>query len=103
MMTNHNQNDDDDEPKHSNFQLTVFIHGRLKALGQSAGSTLIPMRFVDGASSFQVSRCLARVNPIPMDAPLEEARTTVATVDAIMFARAPISAHFARNIQKSVA
>lgn len=91
---------------HSNtkiFQLTVFIHGRLKAFGKSACPALIPMSFVDGTAPFQIAGRFTRINAIPMDASFEETRTAVTTVNAIMFARASISAHFAWYIQKSVA
>lgn len=56
--------------------LTVFVHRRLKALRQSARSTLIAVRLVDRTSPFQLARRFARVNPIAMNAPLEKARAT---------------------------
>lgn len=55
-------------------RLTVLVHGRLKALGQATGATLIAMRLVHGAASLQITRCLAGVYAIAMNAALEETR-----------------------------
>lgn len=52
--------------------LTILIHGRVEALGQATSPTLIAMRFIYGTSSLQFACRLARINPIPVDAPLEE-------------------------------
>lgn len=55
--------------------LTILIHGRLKALGQATGATLIAMCLIHRAATLEVTCGLAGVNAIAMNAALEEART----------------------------
>lgn len=88
------------------------------------------MRLVHRTAALQIAGGLARVNPVAMNAALEEARTawnknkqththsqllsnvhvrdncvprTVTTVNPIMLSRAAIAAHFARYVQQTVA
>ena len=56
--------------------LTISVHGRLEALFEPAGPALVPVRLVDGAAALVVALRLARVDPVPVDAPLEEPRAT---------------------------
>lgn len=39
------------------------------------------------------------VGPVSADAPLEEARAAVTGVDSVVFPRAAVAAHFARDVQ----
>lgn len=48
-------------------------------------------------SEYLVSR-LADIGPIPSDAPLEESRAAVASVDAVVLPGAAVTTHFARDI-----
>lgn len=54
------------------MQLTVLVHGRVEALGQATGATLIPVSLIHGATSLQIPRRFARINPISVDAALEK-------------------------------
>ena len=56
----------------SPIRLTVSVHGRLEALFEPASPALVPVRLVDGAAALVVALRLARVDPVPVDAPLEE-------------------------------
>lgn len=67
--------------------LTVFIHGCDKALVEPTGAALVPVRLVNGTAALQVALRLARVHPVAVDAALEEPRTAIAAVDAVVFAR----------------
>ena len=60
----------------SSCTLTVSVHGGLEALFEPACPALVPVRLVDGAAALVVALGLARVDPVPMDAPLEESRAT---------------------------
>lgn len=46
---------------------------------------------------YLVSR-LADIGPIPSDAPLEESRAAVASVDPVVLPGAAVTTHFARDI-----
>lgn len=54
--------------------LTILVHGRLKALGEATGATLIAMGLVHRTATLQIAGGFAGVNAIAMNAPLEEAR-----------------------------
>jgi hypothetical protein len=56
--------------------LTILIHRRLEAFGEATRATLVSVGLVNRAPTLQLTRCLARVNSIPMNASLEETRTT---------------------------
>ena len=53
------------------------------------------MRLVDGAAALVVALRLARVDPVPVDAPLEEPGAAVAGEDAVVFAGAGVATHAA--------
>lgn len=55
--------------------LTVFIHGSIKTLPETTCPTLIPMCLVYGTLAILISLSFTCVDPIAMDAPLEESRT----------------------------
>ena len=95
----------------------------MEAFGQATRSALVPVRLVDGAAALQFARRLARVDPVPVDAALEEAtaacgensrrgylqssvqrepRLTVATVDSVVLAGAAVPTHLAGDVQKTV-
>ena len=57
-------------------KLTIFIHGCVEAFPQSARSALVPMSLVNGTLAVQVALRFTSVHPVPMDAPLEESRTS---------------------------
>lgn len=56
--------------------LTILVHGRLEAFLQTAGSALVPVSLVNGATAFEVTLGLASVHSSSMDASLEESRAT---------------------------
>lgn len=60
------------------------------------------MCFVNWTPTFEISRRLACVNAIPMNASFEKPRASIAAVDAIVFARASVATHLAGNIQKTI-
>lgn len=55
--------------------LTVLVHRRLEALGETTSPALVPVGLVDGAATLQFTGSLTRVHPVPVDAALEEAGT----------------------------
>ena len=58
---------------------TVLVHGRLKTLVESAGSTLVAVCFIDRTASLQVAGCFARIYSVTVNTSLEEPRTTYKT------------------------
>jgi hypothetical protein len=64
--------------------LTVFVHGGLETLVESAGPTLVAVRLVNRTAALQVSGCFARVHSIPVNTSLEEARATYETVGGLV-------------------
>lgn len=56
--------------------LTVLVHRRHETFGQATCPALVAMRLVHRAAAFQVTGGLARVDPVAMDAALEETGTT---------------------------
>lgn len=52
--------------------LTILVHGRLEALSQATGATLIPMGLVHRTATLEIAGGLTGVNPIAMNAPLEK-------------------------------
>lgn len=57
-------------------KLTVLVHRRLKTLVEPTSPTLVSVGFINGAPAFEVSLCLTRVHPVPVDASFEKPRTT---------------------------
>lgn len=57
------------------LRLTVFIHAGLKALCESTGPALIPVRLIDGTTSFKVTLSFARVNTISVYTSFEKTWT----------------------------
>lgn len=69
-------------------QLTVLVHRRLKTLVEPARPALVSVRFVNGTPAFEFALCLARVYPVPVDAPFEKPRTACRnTIIRISFPR----------------
>ena len=58
------------------YEITVFIHGRVKTFLQSTSPTLISMSLVYWTSSFEVALSLAGVNPVAVNAAFEKSRAT---------------------------
>ena len=56
------------------------------------------MGLVDGAASPSLPLLLTDVNPVAVDAALEEPAATVTGVDAVVLAGAPVPAHLARDV-----
>jgi hypothetical protein len=75
--------------KHNIYQfwheLTVLVHCRLKTLVESTSPTLVSVGLVNGAPAFEFALCLARVHPVPVDAPFEKPGTTCSTIHAMAF------------------
>lgn len=57
-------------------KLTIFIHSRLKAFGQSTCSTLIPVGLVNWTPAFKLSRGFTRVDSISVNAALKKSRAS---------------------------
>lgn len=84
--------------KDVNALLTVFVHTSLNTLCQSAGSTLISMRFVHYATSFRFS--FAYVLAVSSDGSLKKTSASVASKNSVMFPGRMISTYFAWHIVK---
>ena len=55
---------------------TIFVHVGGETFVEPTGPTLIPVRLVDRAAVLELTLSFASVHPGPMNAPLEETRTT---------------------------
>lgn len=75
---------------------SVSVHSDLEAFFQSTGATLIAMRLVNLTEP--VGFWLANILTAASNRALEKASTSIASVDAIMFTGAVISANFARDV-----
>lgn len=71
----------------------ILVHAHLEALAQTAGAALVAVCLVHHAEALFLG--LADVLAGTTDAALEEARTAVAGIDAVVFAGAVIAANLA--------